>query len=96
MRKNIVVILIVIGSSVLALSIVPAQDAKFAADSLNYSRDFYSKVHLVAIAKLDFGEGGTAEFKYDRYPNGGPERIQAGNGEEFARKDGKTWLKSND
>ena len=96
MRKNIVVILIVIGSSVLALSIVQAQDAKFAADSLNYSRDFYSKVHLVAIAKLDFGEGGTAEFKYDRYPNGGPERIQAGNGEEFARKDGKTWLKSND
>jgi hypothetical protein len=94
MRKNIVVILV--GSSVLALSIVRAQDAKFAADNLKYSRDFYSKVHLVAIAKLDFGEGGTAEFKYDRYPNGGPERIQAGNGEEFARKDGKTWLKSND
>lgn len=73
-----------------------AQDAKFAADSLKYSRDFYSRVHLVAIAKLDFGEAGTAEFKYDRYPNGGPERIQSGNGEEFARKDGKTWLKSND
>jgi hypothetical protein len=72
------------------------QDAKFAADNLKYSRDFYSKVHLVAIAKLDFGPGGTAEFKYDRYPNGGPERIQAGNEEEFARKDGKTWLRSND
>ena len=73
-----------------------AQDAKFAADNLKYSRDFYSKVHLVAIANLDFGAGGTAEFKYDRYPNGGPERIQAGEGEEFARKNGKTWLKSND
>jgi hypothetical protein len=71
-------------------------DAKFAADNLKYSHDFYSKVHFVAIAKLDFGAGGTAEFKYDRYPHGGPERIQAGNGEEFARKDGKTWLKSND
>jgi tetratricopeptide (TPR) repeat protein len=71
-------------------------DAKFAADNLKYSRDFYSKVHFVAIANLDFGAGGRAEFKYDRYPNGGPERIQAGNGEEFARKDGKTWLKSND
>jgi tetratricopeptide (TPR) repeat protein len=71
-------------------------DAKFAADNLKYSRDFYSKVHFVAIANLDFGAGGKAEFKYDRYPNGGPERIQAGNGEEFARKDGKTWLKSND
>jgi hypothetical protein len=51
-------------------------DAKFAADGLRYSRDFYSKVHFVAIAKLDFGAGGAAEFKYDRYPNGGPERIQ--------------------
>ena len=70
-------------------------DAKFATDHLKYSRDFYSKVHLVAISNLDFGPGGTAEFKYDRYPSGGPERIQAGDG-EFARKDGKTWLKSND
>src|SRR5439155_5287672 len=41
------------------------------------------------------GSAGTAEFKYDRYPNGGPERIQCGEG-EFARKNGKTWLKSND
>ncbi len=70
-------------------------DAKFAADNLKYSRDFYSKVHFVAIANLDFGAAGTAQFKYDRYPNGGPERIQTGDG-EFARKDGKTWLKSND
>src|SRR6059058_2141434 len=70
-------------------------DAKFAADNLKYSRDFYSKVHLVAIANLSLGSAGTAEFKYDRYPNGGPERIQCGDG-EFARKDGKTWLKSSD
>jgi tetratricopeptide (TPR) repeat protein len=62
---------------------------------LKYSRDFYSKVHLVAIVKLDLGSAGTADFKYDRYPNGGPERIQAGDA-EFARKDGKTWLRSND
>ncbi len=66
-----------------------------AADNLKYSRDFYSKVHFVAIANLSLGSAGTAEFKYDRYPNGGPERIQAGDA-EFARKDGKTWLKSND
>src|SRR6266705_1921121 len=70
-------------------------DAKFAADNLKYSHDFYSKVHLVAIANLSLGSAGTAEFKYDRYPNGGPERIQCGDG-EFARKNGKTWLKSND
>jgi hypothetical protein len=77
------------------LSPLRAQDAKFAADSLKYSCDFYSKVHFVAIAKLDFGSGGAADFKYDRYPNSGPERIQSGDG-EFARKDGKTWLRSND
>jgi tetratricopeptide (TPR) repeat protein len=71
------------------------ENTKVAADNLEYSRDFYSKVHFVAIANLDFGAGGKAEFKYDRYPNGGPERIQTGDG-EFARKDGKTWLKSND
>ena len=72
------------------------ENTEVVADNLKYSRDFYSKVHFVATANLDFGAGGTAEFKYDRYPNGGPERIQAGNEEEFARKDGKTWLKSND
>src|SRR5204862_5552459 len=70
-------------------------DAKFAADSLKYSRDFYSNVHFVAIANLDFGSSGKVQFKYDRYPNGGPERIQADDG-EFARKNGKTWLRSND
>jgi tetratricopeptide (TPR) repeat protein len=93
MRKNIVVI--VGGGLVLALSTLRAQDAKFAADNLQYSRDFYSKVHFVAIANLSLGSAGTAEFKYDRYPNGGPERIQCGDG-EFARKNGKTWLKSSD
>ena len=77
----------------ITLSATP--DAKSATDNLKYSRDFYSKVHFVAIANLDFGAAGTAQFKYDRYPNGGPERIQTGDG-EFARKDGKTWLKSND
>jgi hypothetical protein len=70
-------------------------DAKFAADNLKYSRDFFSKVHFVAIVKLDFGKDGIVDFKYDRYPNGGPERIQADDG-QFARKGGKTWLKSDD
>ena len=84
-----------LATSLLFLSSLRAQDAKFAADNLKYSRDFYSKVHFVAIANLSLGSAGTAEFKYDRYPNAGPERIQCGDG-EFARKDGKTWLKSND
>jgi len=93
MKKKTVAIFV--GTSVLALSALLAQDAKFAADNWKYSRDFYSKVHFVAIAHLSLGSAGTAEFKYDRYPNGGPERIQCNDG-EFARKDGKIWLKSSD
>ena len=95
MRKNIGVVFLSVCCSFLLVATLRAQDAKFAADNLKYSRDFYSKVHFVAIANLSLGSAGTAEFKYDRYPNGGPERIQAGDA-EFARKDGKTWLKSND
>lgn len=73
-----------------------AQDAKLAADGLKYSHDFYSKVHFVAIVNLSFGSAGNTEFKYDRYPNGGPERIQCPSG-EFVRKRGqKTWVKSSD
>jgi len=72
------------------------QDPKAGAEAMKYSRDFYSKVHMVAIVKLTFENPPPAEFKYDRYPNGGAERIQSGDGEEYARKDGKTWLKSND
>jgi len=71
------------------------ENTEVAANNLKYSRDFYSKVHFVAIANLSLGSAGTAEFKYDRYPAGGPERIQCGDG-EFARKNGKTWLKSSD
>ena len=70
-------------------------DAKFADDRLNYSRDFYSKVHFVAIVKIEFPSG-TVDFKYDRYPNGGPERIQSGEGADFARKHGKPWMRSDD
>ena len=80
----------------LALSATtPAQDAKSAAENLTYSRDFFSKVHLVAMVEFSFEGGDNTEFKYDRYPGGGPERVQCEQG-EFARKDGKTWLNSND
>src|SRR5437867_7754378 len=85
----------ILATSFLVLCTLRAQDAKFVADNLKYSRDFYSKVHFVAIANLSLGSAGTAEFKYDRYPNGGPERIQTGDG-EFARKNGKNFLKSSD
>jgi len=64
-------------------------DAKIAADNIEYSRDFYAGVHFSAIATLP------ASFAYDRYPDNGPERIRCDQG-TFARKHGKPWLKSND
>ena len=42
---------------------VRAEDAKSGADNLKCSRDFYSEVHFVAIAKLTFEQGPPAEFK---------------------------------
>jgi tetratricopeptide (TPR) repeat protein len=67
-----------------------AQDAKFVADNLKYSRDFYSNIHFVAIATLP------RSFAYDRYPSDGPERIRCDDG-TFARKQhGQPWLKSED
>jgi tetratricopeptide (TPR) repeat protein len=67
-----------------------AQDgAKIAADNIDYSREFYAGVHVVAIATLP------VSFAYDRYPDNGPERIRCDEG-TFARKHGKPWLKSND
>jgi tetratricopeptide (TPR) repeat protein len=65
-------------------------DAKFVADNLKYSRDFYSNIHFVAIATLP------RSFAYDRYPADGPERIRCDDG-TFARKQhGQPWLKSDD
>src|SRR5207253_6689521 len=93
--ERIAVVVLSAGCPAFVLPLLRAQDAKLAADNFKCTRAFYSRVHRVAIANLSLGSAGTAEFKYDRYPNGGPERIQCDNG-EFARKDGKTWLKSND
>jgi hypothetical protein len=56
---------------------------------------FYSKGHFVAIVDLSLGVEGATESKYDRYPGGGPERIACDDG-EYARKNGKAWLKSSD
>jgi tetratricopeptide (TPR) repeat protein len=74
---------------VLLLATLRAQDAKFVADNLKYSRDFYSNIHFVAIAKSP------QSFKYDRYPSGGPERIQCDAG-TYLREHGKPWKHLND
>ena len=92
MKIKVVAVAVFIASAPLLHS----QDPKSGAEDMKYSRDVYSKVHMVAIAKLTFEAPPAAEFKYDRYPNGGAERIQSGERVEFARKDGKTWLQSND
>ncbi|PYL67203.1 MAG: hypothetical protein DMF20_04155, partial [Verrucomicrobia bacterium] len=84
--RNIVVI--VVGSSVLVLSTLQAQDAKIVADNIEFSRDFYSGVHFSAISES------APSFGYQRYPDNGPERIQCDAG-TFARSEHrKPWLKS--
>ena len=75
--------------SVLALSKFWAQDAKVVTDNLEFSREFYSGVHLSAIAES------APSFGYQRYPDNGPERIQCDAG-TFARQHGKPWLRSKD
>src|SRR5947208_15256958 len=72
----------IIAGLIFVSPIARAQDAKFAADNLKYSRDFYSKVHFVAIAELP------EPFKYDRYRSGGPERIQCDAG-TYLRQSGE-------
>lgn len=60
------------------------EDAKFVADNLKFSREFYAKAHFVAVVTLP------GPFKYDRYPSNGPERIQTGDGTYF-RQHGQPW-----
>jgi len=79
----------IVAVSLLASANSRAQDTKFVADNLKHSRDFYSKVHFVAIASLP------QPFKYDRYPSGGPERIQCDAG-TYLRQHGTAWLHLND
>src|SRR4051812_21560041 len=59
-------------------------DSKFVAGNLSYSRDFYAKVHFVAVASAP------ATFKFDRYPSNGPERIQTSDG-TYLRQHGQPW-----
>src|SRR6266480_5705611 len=84
--RNIVVI--VVGSSVLVLSTLQAQDAKIVADNIEFSRDFYSGVHFSAISES------APSFGYQRYPDNGPERIQCDAGTFACSEHGKPWLKS--
>src|SRR6266496_5648455 len=94
MKKNISIVFLSIGSLVLVLSTLQAQDAQIVADNLEYSREFYAGGQFSSIVTLPRPSACKMEFKYDRYPNAGPERIQCDEG-QFARKNGKTWLKSN-
>ena len=74
----------VVALSVLTLANLGARELEMVIDNLKYSRDFYSNIHFVAIAKLP------QPFKYDRYPSDGPERIQCDDG-TYLRQHGKAW-----
>jgi tetratricopeptide (TPR) repeat protein len=79
----------VLAISILAFSMLRAQDANMVADNIEFSREFYSGVHFSAISES------APSFAYQRYPDSGPERIQCDQG-TFARQHGKPWLKSED
>ncbi len=83
--------ILVVGISCLGITLGVAQNAApnasnsvSASDSLKQSREFYSNHHLVVV--------GTApiSFKFDRYPNNGPERIQNNQGTS-TRQHGQAW-----
>jgi hypothetical protein len=73
-----------IALSLLAFGGLRAQDVKFVAENLKYSRDFYAKVHFVAVMTLP------QQLKYDRYPLSAAERIQCDEG-TYLREHGKAW-----
>jgi len=81
MRKQMSVAVVAIS---LALADVRGQDTKFAGDNLKFSREFYAKVHFVAVASSP------GPFKYDRYPDKGPERFQCEDG-TYVRQHGQSW-----
>ena len=60
------------------------QNSVSAVDSLKQSREFYSNHHLVVVGTAP------ASFKFDRYPNNGPERIQNNQGTS-ARQHDQAW-----
>jgi hypothetical protein len=60
------------------------QNSVSAPDSLKQSREFYSNHHLVVVGTAP------ASFKFDRYPNNGPERIQNNQGTS-TRQHGQAW-----
>ena len=62
---------------------------------MEYNRAIVEKQHLIALVEAEpmSGKGAETSFRYDHYPE--LERIQAKDG-TFARKKGKSWLKSSD
>jgi hypothetical protein len=81
MRKQMSVAVVAIS---FAIAGVRGQDAKFADDNLKFSREFYAKVHFVAVASSP------GPFKYDRYPDKEPERFQCEDG-TYVRQHGQSW-----
>lgn len=71
-------------------------DPRFAQWMEN-SRTAFANHHLIAYVRLKALEGKSRseECRYDRYP-GKVERIQLANGESYARKQGKKWIRSDD
>jgi hypothetical protein len=81
MRKQISFAVVAVS---LAIAHGRGQDAKFVDDNLKFSREFYAKVHFVAVSNSP------TPFKYDRYPDKGPERFQCEDG-TYLHQHGHDW-----
>lgn len=91
MRTVLIPLIAFVGAAVAALADERADFEKY----MEYNRAIIEKQHLIALVEAEpmSGKSAQASFRYDHYPE--LERIQAKDG-TFARKNGKSWLKSND
>ena len=82
----------------IALALSPAAHAvaenEALESALQNTRAVVAKHHLISLVTIEpLGDDKSTEFRYDRYPE--VERMQMKGG-TFARRKGKSWLKSND
>jgi len=79
---------------VAAVRTVFSAESENLAKSLEHTRAVIAKHHLISLVEIEpLDEGEKTEFRYDRYPE--VERLQS-KSTSYARKKGKSWLKSDD
>lgn len=82
-----------VATALLLASGARADENKNVTDALNFTRGFAEKHHLVAAVQMRDRKGKITAFQYDRVAD--VERLRK-NGDTFARKEGGSWIKSDD